>query len=45
MDIGDIEFNESTQSYQSQISVAIVDPPTGRPVEAATFGANVEALE
>ncbi|MFN3259239.1 MAG: hypothetical protein ACE37J_01635 [Pikeienuella sp.] len=45
MDISDIELDESTQTYQSQISVAIVDPATGQPVGAATFGVNVEALE
>ena len=42
--IGDVELDESTQSYQSQISVSIVDPATGEPIGAATFGVSVEML-
>ncbi len=43
--IGEVEFDESSQVYQSQISVAIVDPETGEPIGAATFGVNVEYLQ
>lgn len=43
--IGDVELDESTQSYQSQVSVAVVDPDTGAPIGAATFGINVEFLQ
>lgn len=44
MHIGGIEFDESTQSYQSQVSLTVVDPETGRAIGAATFGVNVEWL-
>lgn len=43
--ISEVELDESTQSYQSQISVAIMDPETNAPIGAATFGVNVEFLE
>ncbi len=43
--IGEVEFDESTQSYQSQVSVAIADPESGEPIGAATFGVNVAFLE
>lgn len=42
--ISDVEFDESTQSYQGQISVAITDPETGGVVGAITVGVNVDAL-
>lgn len=45
MHIGDIELDESTQAYQSQVSVAVLDPDTGTPIGAATFGVNVEMLQ
>lgn len=40
----DIEFDESTQTYQGQISVSIVDPDTGAPIGAVTIGVDAEAL-
>ena len=43
--ISEVELDESTQSYQSQISVAISDPATNTLIGAATFGVNVEMLE
>ncbi|MEL7471337.1 MAG: hypothetical protein AAFN27_22990 [Pseudomonadota bacterium] len=43
--ISEVELDESTQSYQSQISVVISDPSSGTPIGAATFGVNVEFLE
>jgi hypothetical protein len=42
--ISDIEFDESTQSYQGQISMTIVDPSSGAPIGAVTFGVDPEAL-
>jgi hypothetical protein len=39
-----VEFDESTQTYQGQISVAISDPDTGDVVGAITVGVNVDAL-
>jgi len=42
--IGDVEFDESTQMYQGQISLTIVDPATGQPIGAMTVGVDAEAL-
>ncbi len=42
--VSDVELDESTQTYQAQVSVAIGDPATGAPIGAATFGVNVELL-
>jgi hypothetical protein len=42
--IGDIEFDDSTQSYQGQVSVAVVDPGTGSVIGALTVGLNAEML-
>ncbi|MEQ8877236.1 MAG: hypothetical protein RIC49_12575 [Phycisphaerales bacterium] len=42
--LGDVEFDESTQTYQGQISVTITDPATGAAVGALTIGVNAEAL-
>ncbi|KZY47231.1 hypothetical protein A3731_08335 [Roseovarius sp. HI0049] len=42
--IGDVEFDESTQTYQGQISVTLTDPATGAAVGALTVGINAEAL-
>lgn len=41
---GDVEFDESTQTYQGQISLTIVDPATGQPIGAMTVGVNADAL-
>jgi len=43
--IGEIELDESTQQYQSQVSIAILDPDTQAPIGAATVGVNVELLQ
>ena len=42
--ISEVELDESTQTYQAQVSVSIAGPD-GAPVGAATFGVNVEMLE
>lgn len=42
---GDVELDESTQSYQAQVSLSIADPDTGAVIGAATFGVNIEFLE
>ena len=44
MHISEVELDESTQSYQAQVSVSIAGPD-GAPVGAATFGVNIEYLE
>jgi hypothetical protein len=43
IDIGDVEQDESTQTFQSQVSLPIVDS-SGKPIGAITFGVNVEFL-
>ena len=42
--LSEVEFDESSQTYQGQISVTIVDPASGEPVGALTVGVNAEAL-
>ncbi len=42
--ISDVELDESTQTYQSQVSVSITDPASGAVIGAATFGVDVSAL-
>lgn len=39
-----IEFDESAQSYQGQISISLTDPATGNVVGAMTIGLNAEAF-
>ncbi|WP_300030342.1 hypothetical protein [uncultured Roseobacter sp.] len=39
-----VEFDESSQSYQGQISVSLTDPATGELVGAMTIGLNAEAF-
>lgn len=43
IDIGDVEQDESTQTFQSQVSIPVVDS-AGKPIGAITFGVNVEYL-
>jgi hypothetical protein len=40
----DVELDESTQRYQAQISMTIIDPATGEPIGAITIGVDAEAL-
>ena len=42
--VGDIEYDESTQTYQGQVSLAIADPETGAVIGAVTVGLNAEKL-
>lgn len=42
--ISDIEFDESTQTYQGQISLPISDPENGVVIGAITIGLNAESL-
>lgn len=42
--VDDVEFDESTQTYQGQVSVVVVDPATNEPIGALTIGLNAEAL-
>ena len=40
----EVEFDESTQRYQVQISLTIVHPTTNKPIGAITVGIDPEAL-
>lgn len=40
----EIEFDESSQTYQAQISLTIADPATQSPIGAITVGINAEGL-
>lgn len=42
--ISEVEFDESTGTYQSQVSMAIKDPTSGELIGAITFGVNVQSL-
>lgn len=39
----DVELDESTQTYQAQVSLPVLDA-NGQPIGAVTFGVNVEML-
>lgn len=41
---GDVELDESTQTYQGQISIAITDPTTKAVIGTLTVGVNADAL-
>ena len=43
--ISDIEFDESTQQWQTQVSKTVVDPETGEAIGAITFGINTDAIQ
>lgn len=42
--IDEVEFDESTQTYQSQVSLSIADPDSGEVIGAITVGVNVTLL-
>lgn len=42
--VSEVEFDESTQSYDAQVSFTIVDPATGLGIGAATIGLNAESF-
>ena len=44
MFIDEVEQDESTQTFQSQLSMSIVDPATGDVIGAITVGVNIDAL-
>ncbi|KEP70865.1 hypothetical protein DL1_13705 [Thioclava dalianensis] len=43
--IDEVEFDESTQSYQVQVSFTITDPTSHAPIGAMTVGLDAEAFE
>ena len=42
--IDDVEFDDSSGQFQSQVNATIADPATGQPIGAITIGINVEKL-
>jgi hypothetical protein len=44
MHISEVEFDESSQTYQAQVSFTVTDPATGQAIGAATIGLNAEAF-
>lgn len=42
--LGEIEQDESTQAFQSQVSVTVVDPATGAAIGAITVGVDLSML-
>lgn len=42
--IDEVDFDESSDSFLSQVSTTIVDPADGKPIGAITVGVNVEKL-
>lgn len=44
MHISDVKKDESTQSFQSQLSMPVVDPANNQVIGAITLGINVEQL-
>lgn len=43
--LGDVEQDESTQRFQSQLSLPVVDPETKQVIGAVTIGLDVENLD
>lgn len=43
--LSEVEEDESTQTFQSQVSMAITDPDSGSVIGAITVGVNVELVE
>jgi hypothetical protein len=43
--IDEVEFDESTQTFQSQLSMAVSDPATGETIGAITVGVNMDLLQ
>ena len=43
--VSEVELDESTQTYQAQVSLTVSDPEGGAAIGAITFGINVEFLE
>ncbi|MBE9556577.1 MAG: hypothetical protein IMF08_06945 [Proteobacteria bacterium] len=43
--IDEVKFDESTQTFQSQLSLSVIDPMTGMTIGAVTVGVNVDMLQ
>ena len=44
MHLGEVEFDESSQSYQMQISFTVPDPASGAPIGAMTVAVDAEQM-
>ena len=42
--IGEVEFDDSTQTYSAQVSAVVLDPDSGAPIGAITSSVNAEFL-
>jgi hypothetical protein len=42
--LGEVEQDESTQTFQSQVSVTVVDPANGAPIGSITVGVDLSTL-
>ena len=42
--ISEVEFDDSTQRFQAQVSFTLVDPATGQSIGAVTVGVDAESL-
>lgn len=42
--IGEVGFDDSSQTYQAQVSFAVVDPATGLAIGAVTVGLDADAM-
>ena len=42
--LGEVEQDESTQTFQSQVSITVTDPATGTPIGAITVGIDLAQL-
>jgi hypothetical protein len=42
--LGEVEQDESTQTFQSQVSITITDPATGAPIGSITAGVDLSLL-
>ena len=42
--VSELEFDESTQKVQTQVSLPVTDPDTGELIGAVTFGISLDAL-
>ena len=43
--VSEVEFDDSTQKYQTQVSMTVTDPDSGQPIGAVTFGIDLDALK
>ena len=42
--VDEVEFDDSSETFQSQVSATVVDPASGKAIGAVTFGINIDAL-